>query len=375
MTKKIIISLISIALLASTGTVFAWDHGWHHGGPVIIPPHRAPVFVCPPRYHRGVSFGFGLVIDPTIVIGDSLPPPPPTTVVVVAPAPPPVIVESAPAPVTQIIHDETVVTWVENDNGSKTEVRLTKTSSGAYIGPQGEYYSSMPSQEQLEKMYAVKSKPANITVWITNDNGSQTPITLTPCGTGFVGPSNEYYQTMPTEDQLKAMYGMRSNAPAQNSVIIWLESSTGPDIPVVLTKEGSDYVGPKGEHYSSIPTKEQLKMIYGEKPKKVDNSNTVVVWINNNDGSKTPITLQKDGSNYVGPAGEKYTMLPTEQELKLLYGTDSSQQGELSFQITKDDGSKTVVVLKKDGNEFVGPKGERYGKIPTEDQLKLIYGK
>jgi hypothetical protein len=233
----------------------------------------------------------------------------------------------------------------------------------------------MPTEYELETLYAVRSqqaKRANITVWITNDNGSQTPVTLTPSGTGFVGPSNEYYPNMPTEEQLKALYGLRSNVPSENNVTVWLDNET----PVVLTKDGSEYIGPKGEHYPSVPTKEQLKMIYGEKPKKIASDNTVI-WISSSDGSKTPITLQKAGSAYIGPAGEKYTSLPTEEQLKLLYGSGANggEQGELSFEITKDDGSKTVVVLKKEGSEFVGPKGERYPNMPTEEQLKLIYGK
>ncbi|MGA2915133.1 MAG: hypothetical protein ABSE89_03815 [Sedimentisphaerales bacterium] len=371
MAKKImLIVLAGIALLTIADRTFAfdghrgggywdgghrWGGGWHHGlEVVIIPPRIRPVFCFPPR---------GIIISPTIVFGN----PPPVTEVV-----------TQEVVTKEVVREETVVAWVENDNGSKTEVRLTKTNDGGYIGPRGEYYSSMPTQEQLETMYAVRSqlaKPSNITVWITNDNGSQTPITLTPSGSGFVGPSNEYYPNMPTEEQLKALYGLRSNAPSENNVIVWLESSIGPDTPIVLTKDGSDYVGPKGEHYATIPTKEQLKMIYGETPKKIK-TNSTVVWFSNSDGSKTPITLQKEGSNYLGPAGEKYTSLPSEQELKLLYGSDSNdEQGELSFEITKDDGSKKVVVLKKEGSEFVGPKGERYQNIPTEEQLKLIYGK
>ena len=358
--RLVLIVLVGISLLAVTDNAFGghrggghrdggrWDGGHrggrhHRSGVIIIPPRIRPVIVFPPRR---------LIISPTIVLGGS------STVTR-----------------TEVIREETVIVWVTNDNGSKTEVRLTKTNDGGYIGPKGEYYSSMPTREQLETMYAVRSqqaKRADITVWITNDNGSQTPVTLTPWGDGFVGPSNEYYPGMPTEEQLKALYGLRSNVPSENNVTVWLDNTT----PIVLTKDGSEYIGPRGEHYPSIPTKEQLKMIYGEKPKRADSGSTVV-WISNSDGSKMPITLQKQGSAYIGPAGEKYTSLPTEEQLKLLYGSDANggEQGELSFEVTKDDGTKTVVVLKKEGAELVGPKGERYQNIPTEEQLKLVYGK
>jgi len=47
----------------------------------------------------------------------------------------------------------------------------------------------------------------NITVWITNSNGSKTPVTLKRSGPSYIGPRNEVYQTMPTEADLKMVYG------------------------------------------------------------------------------------------------------------------------------------------------------------------------
>ena len=54
-------------------------------------------------------------------------------------------------------------------------------------------------------------EPAEITVWITNDNGSLTSVTLTRSFPGYIGPLGEYYSTMPTEQQLKMLYGLRKN--------------------------------------------------------------------------------------------------------------------------------------------------------------------
>jgi uncharacterized protein YcfJ len=45
--------------------------------------------------------------------------------------------------------------WVENSNGSKTPVQLRQTDGGQYVGPRGEYYSVMPTQEQLRKVYGM----------------------------------------------------------------------------------------------------------------------------------------------------------------------------------------------------------------------------
>ena len=45
--------------------------------------------------------------------------------------------------------------WIENANGSKTPVVLRQTEGGQYIGPRGEYYTTMPTQEQLKQVYGM----------------------------------------------------------------------------------------------------------------------------------------------------------------------------------------------------------------------------
>jgi hypothetical protein len=47
----------------------------------------------------------------------------------------------------------TVTVWVTNSNGSKTPVKLTRTASGGYVGPRGEIYDTMPTEEALRKVY------------------------------------------------------------------------------------------------------------------------------------------------------------------------------------------------------------------------------
>ncbi|MHC4508909.1 MAG: glycine zipper family protein, partial [Planctomycetota bacterium] len=46
----------------------------------------------------------------------------------------------------------------------------------------------------------------------------------------------------------------------------------------------------------------------------------VVVEIHNDNGSITPVKLKKEGSTYIGPKGERYEQLPTEEQLKPVYG-------------------------------------------------------
>lgn len=47
----------------------------------------------------------------------------------------------------------TTTVWITNSNGSKTPVKLTRTASGGYVGPRGEMYDTMPSEEALRKVY------------------------------------------------------------------------------------------------------------------------------------------------------------------------------------------------------------------------------
>ncbi|MFC1793228.1 hypothetical protein ACFL3Q_06535 [Planctomycetota bacterium] len=46
----------------------------------------------------------------------------------------------------------------------------------------------------------------------------------------------------------------------------------------------------------------------------------VVVEIRNSNGSVTPVELRKEDSTYIGPKGERYEQLPTEEQLKPIYG-------------------------------------------------------
>jgi hypothetical protein len=48
---------------------------------------------------------------------------------------------------------------------------------------------------------------STVTVWITNSNGSQTAVKLTRSSPGFTGPRGEWYPKMPTNEQLRMVYG------------------------------------------------------------------------------------------------------------------------------------------------------------------------
>jgi hypothetical protein len=53
---------------------------------------------------------------------------------------------------------------------------------------------------------------------------------------------------------------------------------------------------------------------------------------------------------------------------------EREDEQEVVVQIQNDNGSLTPVVLKKEGGEYVGPNGEYYKRLPTAEQLKPIYG-
>ncbi|MBE0534322.1 MAG: hypothetical protein IH624_01535 [Phycisphaerae bacterium] len=112
-----------------------------------------------------------------------------------------------PAPV--VIHEPTVTVWISNANGSMNSVVLRRQGLW-YVGPRGEHYVTMPTQDQLRPLYGLDCGPVEaekVSVYITTDNGAMRLITLTRTRDGFLGPKGELYRQMPTEAQLRMVYG------------------------------------------------------------------------------------------------------------------------------------------------------------------------
>ena len=61
--------------------------------------------------------------------------------------------------------------------------------------------------QQPQVVEVAPPQPATVTVNIQNSNGSLTPVTLHPVGSQWVGPRGEYYDSMPTVGQLRPVYG------------------------------------------------------------------------------------------------------------------------------------------------------------------------
>ena len=54
---------------------------------------------------------------------------------------------------------------------------------------------------------AIRDEMNIVTVNVTNSNGSIIQVRLRKQGVGYVGPRGEYYAKLPTEEQLKPVYG------------------------------------------------------------------------------------------------------------------------------------------------------------------------
>jgi hypothetical protein len=128
-----------IALSGFGGTVATPDGGigfWIGGRPA---PERHYYRVSPYREYYGPWRHYPVRVGPPVVV---VRPP-----VMVAPAPP-MVVEQAPP----VIPDSTISVWITNSNGSQTSVQLTRHGRW-YVGPRGEYYDQMPTNEQLRLAY------------------------------------------------------------------------------------------------------------------------------------------------------------------------------------------------------------------------------
>ena len=139
----------------------------------------------------------------------------PAPVVVQAP---PTVAAPPPEPAAEVKQTgQTWTVWITNPNGSKTSVLLKAADGGQWMGPKGEYYDAFPKEEQLLPVYglgvveaaAASSAVKETTVWIKNPNGSKSKVVLKAGENGtWIGPRGEIYEKMPTEEQLNPVYGV-----------------------------------------------------------------------------------------------------------------------------------------------------------------------
>ena len=83
------------------------------------------------------------------------------------------------------------------------------TLIGAAVGGAAGYMfgnESDKAREQAEMAY-MHQEMRTVAVNITNSNGSISQVRLKRHGVGYVGTRGEYYRQLPTEDQLRPIYG------------------------------------------------------------------------------------------------------------------------------------------------------------------------
>ena len=89
--------------------------------------------------------------------------------------------------------------------GRDTEATLI----GAAIGAGAGYIigNEQDKKKQKAEMENQADDVDTVIVNVVNNNGSVTPVRLQRKGTGYVGPRGEYYETLPTSEQLEPAYG------------------------------------------------------------------------------------------------------------------------------------------------------------------------
>ena len=89
--------------------------------------------------------------------------------------------------------------------GRSTEATLIGAAvgggAGYMLGNEGDKKKAKADRDNIRAEMNV------VTVNVTNSNGSVIQVRLTKQGVGYLGPRGEYYDKLPTEDQLRPIYG------------------------------------------------------------------------------------------------------------------------------------------------------------------------
>ena len=89
--------------------------------------------------------------------------------------------------------------------GGDTEATLIGAAvgggAGYMLGNEGDKKKATADRD------AIRQEMNIVTVNVTNSNDSIIQVRLRKQGVGYVGPRGEYYDKLPTEDQLRPIYG------------------------------------------------------------------------------------------------------------------------------------------------------------------------
>jgi len=89
--------------------------------------------------------------------------------------------------------------------GGHTESTLIGAAVGGGIG----YIlgNEQDKQKTDAEMAGLRHEMNCVTVHVTNSNGSIIAVRLQRSGPGYIGPRGEYYPRLPSEEQLRPVYG------------------------------------------------------------------------------------------------------------------------------------------------------------------------
>jgi hypothetical protein len=240
------------------------------GAPVVrvLPRHDRVVVIGGVAYYVADDVYYRSTPDGYVVVER---PPEPAKVVVAAP-------EGEASRVTLYVP--------KKDADGFTPVTLKKIEGG-FLGPQGEFYPTMPRVSLLTEMYGIpeilrQTSPDIYFIHVPNQDGqSFTRVELTRHNGGFLGPQGEFYPIMPSVAHLSEMYGgskesakaadastaavAQAPVKADDSTIhVQVHKKNGQGtVDVVLKKRDQGYVGPQGEFYPEMPSVSQLTEVYG----------------------------------------------------------------------------------------------------------------
>ena len=77
--------------------------------------------------------------------------------------------------------------------------------AGYMLGNEGDKKEAKAATDA--EMASLRAQQNSVTIWITNSNNSKTSVTLRKSGPNYIGPNNEVYDHLPTEDDLRPLYG------------------------------------------------------------------------------------------------------------------------------------------------------------------------
>jgi len=89
--------------------------------------------------------------------------------------------------------------------GGSTEGTLIGAAVGGGVG----YIlgNEQDKKKTRAEMDSLRHEMSTVMVKVTNSNGSVIQVPLRKQGVGYVGPRGEYYDKLPTEEQLRPVYG------------------------------------------------------------------------------------------------------------------------------------------------------------------------